>query len=197
MTGEILVGLPTLIWFATMVYAGQAWLRAQDAEQRAIVFKRLFSVWFLYCIPIHGHGLIPMIRAEQMSNMAAYPDMYFGAYPDYCRADPRYCAQNALVMTLQGGTALFTGPLCAISAWGMLKDRPWRYLVGSMTAAIQGFGTLLFFLELSHGPTAIPSDNAFDFYFAFLFMNSMWLVFPILFISAALRQLSAHRPVAS
>lgn len=188
MGGKLLVGLPTLIWFGTLLWALAAGLRAKDSAVCDRVFHRLFVVWFLYCVPIHLHGLIPMIRAEQMMDMAAYPDMYFGAYPDYCRADPRYCAKNPLVMTLQGGTALFTTPLAALTAFALITRRAWRNLVGSMTAAIQAFGTLLFFLELTHSETRIPTDNAFDFYFAFLFMNSMWLAIPGLFIARALRR---------
>jgi len=192
MGGKLLVGVPTLVWFVTMVWALVAYTRATNTADRDRIFHRLFAIWFLYCVPIHLHGLIPMIRAEEMASMAAYPDVYFGAYPDYCRADPRYCAQNPLVMTLQGGTALFTTPLVGISAYGVLKRRPWRFLVGAMTSSIQAFGTLLFFLELTHGDVAIPTSNPFDFYFAFLFMNCMWLIFPGLFIARALRHGAAR-----
>lgn len=179
---NLLVALPTALWFALVVFSGVAWVRAPDDAARERVASRLFLGWFLYCVPIHLHGLLPMVRAEEMADMAAHPDVYFGSYPTYCRADPRYCSKNLFVMILQGTTAIVTTPLCAVAAWAHATRRRWRHAFGLIPCAVQAWGTVAFFLEPLYGPTRIPRENLFDFGFAFLFMNSMWLVVPALYM---------------
>lgn len=187
---HLLVGLPTALWFVAIAWSFVAWRRAPDAAARDEVFRRLTIAWFLYCVPIHLHGLIPMIRAEEMADMAAHPDTYFGSYPTYCRADPRYCSRNLFVMILQGTTALVTTPLCAAAAWAHLRRHRVRHALGLLPCAVQAWGTLAFFLEPLYGPTRIPRESAFDFYFAFLFMNAMWLLFPGLYMARTLARVA-------
>jgi len=153
-------------------------------------FNRYFSLsWFLYCVPIHIHGFIPFFWAKEMTEMDKHPDIYFGAYPSYCLADPRYCSNDIFIQMIQMGTALVITPQCILAFLGILNQWPWRNAIILVVSALQMFGTVLFFIEPFHlDKNPIPTVG-FKFYFEFLFMNNLWIWIPFWLIRNSLSEI--------
>lgn len=187
--GDLLTKLPTLILLAVLAWNATMWMRGKGSPER---MDQVLLVWFLACIPIHGHGVMPLLLADKMVDMAAYPETFFGVYPEYCQVDTRYCNQNFFIMILQGFAGFALGPLCAIAAYGLWKGRHWSVTVAISICAIQMYTTAAFFAEpFLHDTFPISRENPGLFWFGYLFMNGLWIVFPALGLYHYTRKLSA------
>lgn len=174
----LLTFIPTAILLSVLLWNAVQWARGQGSQAR---MDRVMLVWFIVCIPIHGHGVMPLLLAEEMTNMAAHPEQFFGGYPDYCQTDTRYCSMNFFIMIAQGFAGFVLGPLCAITAYGLWKKYSWSTLSAISICAIQMYTTATFFAEpYLHAQYPIDNSNPALFWFGYYFMNGLWIVFPAL-----------------
>ena len=167
--------------------------RSGNGEPLTAPLGKIFLAWFVYCVPIHIHGAMPLLLAEEMTDMAAHPEVYFGSYPVYCQVDTRYCNMNFFIMIAQGFAAFVLTPLCATAAWGLWRRRSWSLLATAAVCAIQFYTTAMFFAEpLLHETNPISRDNLGLYLFGYWYMNGLWIVVPAIglyYVARRLREL--------
>lgn len=143
----------------------------------------------------------------QLGRTGVVPDgVWLGAYPSYCKVDPRFCDNNEVIRILQGITAIVVTPLVLIALVGVIRKTSWRYIALIVPSALQMYGTLMFFAQLFVAAELpiIVDWSSFDFVFTFLFMNLMWAWVPALILASATRcavvsqasKRGRHKPLA-
>lgn len=109
-----LAGATTAVWFLYLLWElGRATMSSAGWKATA---RRLTVAWFVYCIPIHLHGVLPMIRSQELLVLGTTGEnptgTWLGAYPSYCKADARFCGNDIFVQMVSCDDAPLTCP-CA------------------------------------------------------------------------------------
>ena len=83
-------------------------------------------------------------------------------------------------------TAFIDGPLCLLTAYAMFTDSAIRYPVQLIVSVMQLYGDVLYYWTAILDGTdkyCVPTDLHYWVYF--IFMNSLWIVIPLICISNA------------
>jgi cholestenol delta-isomerase len=106
----------------------------------------------------------------------------------YGAADFRYGRPlEAGTASMEMITALLVGPLCLMTAYGIVRDRPWRHIVQIVTCTCQMYGLTWFIFQPAFGSGlhSVASDDPFLFWVVFVGLNAPWgIIPPILFIQS-------------
>jgi len=164
-------------------------VKARDLQLQEAITGKLVLVWLVYCVPIHLLGIMPLMLADKMVDMAAYPDQWFGAYPIYCQVDTRYCDMNFFIMIMQGFAGFVLAPLCAIAAYGLWKRRAWSTLLIIGICLTQAYTTTTFFAEpYLHEVNPIVSEKTGLYLFGYWYMNGLWIIVPLIILWQYIKQ---------
>jgi hypothetical protein len=70
---------------------------------------------------------------------------------EYSKADSRYATRDDFVISMEAVTAFVEGPACFAIVWGMLQQKPWRFVAIMLTSLGQLYGDVLYFGTCMHG----------------------------------------------
>jgi cholestenol delta-isomerase len=143
--------------------------------------------WLLFCFIIHS-----WIEYNFVFNRTNSKSGFQNGMNLYGAADFRYGFGENLNLeagtaAMEAITALITGPLCLLLAWGIVGNKPWRWAVQIITCSCQMYGLAWFMAHPFFSIDKVSSDDPFLYWVVFWGFNAPWgIVPPIMLLSAVL-----------
>ena len=112
--------------------------------------------------------------------------IFFG--PDIFILDVNYSRSDTFMISMESITAVIDGPLCMFTAAAFVSDRlrPYRFVLQLIVSVCQLYGDSLFYLtEIVDGFKHTELWHPVNFWFYFFFLNIIWIIVPIIYISDA------------
>lgn len=109
-------------------------------------------------------------------------DIFGRLWSIYGDGDEAYFGQGNIhvPLALESLHVFLTVPLCAVLAWAIVKDRPWRHPLQLAISAYLAYSVLFYFLHAAvSGFADMPVKNLWGF-FIFVVPNLPWLIGPAL-----------------
>ncbi|XP_036387957.1 3-beta-hydroxysteroid-Delta(8),Delta(7)-isomerase [Megalops cyprinoides] len=165
-------------------------LTGKDMEGgRLTTMRRLILCWFAVCGFIHGviEGWFslyyPLIPSDQ--------SFLSQLWKEYSKGDSRYVIADNFTVCMETVTAWMWGPLSVWTILAFLYNHPHRFVLQLIVSLGQLYGAVLYFYT-EHRDGYIHSElgHPIYFWFYFIFMNTLWIVIPLLLIVDAWMQLS-------
>eukprot|EP01103_Thecamoeba_quadrilineata_P008277 TRINITY_DN18045_c0_g1_i1.p1 TRINITY_DN18045_c0_g1~~TRINITY_DN18045_c0_g1_i1.p1 ORF type:complete len:224 (-),score=28.94 TRINITY_DN18045_c0_g1_i1:41-712(-) len=150
--------------------------------------KRLFFCWFVFCGFCHTFFEGYFVFFSQ--SLGSRTDIVADMWKEYSSADSRYVTKDPTIISVEGITAVFVGPLCFYTAYAIYTKRPIRHVLEILVAVPQVYGVIVYFVTsgLDGFPHTAPDPLNFWFYFAF--MNGIWAVVPLLSIRRSIKSIN-------
>jgi hypothetical protein len=128
--------------------------------------------WLLMCFIIHS-----WIEYNFVFNRANNKSGFQNGMNLYGAADYRYGFGENLELepgtaAMEAITALITGPLCLLLAWGIVGNKPWRWAVQLITCSCQMYGLAWFMAHPFFSADKISSDDPFLYWVIFVGFNA-------------------------
>lgn len=173
---EILViffGLVGMLLSATWLYAS----RMQQLKGRTITKAKI--CWLVACAAIHiileGYfGVFYNTLVQEQTYLAQ-------TWKEYGKGDSRYVIGDSFTVCVESITALFVGPMAALTAYAFIQNTPNRHVCQLLTSLCQLYGTILYFTtEIKDGFIHTKLFDPLYFWFYFVFMNILWIIIPSL-----------------
>ncbi|CAF1043638.1 unnamed protein product [Didymodactylos carnosus] len=161
----------------------------QLTKKRDTPFSSLIQIfWFTF------NGILHLIFqgyfALQHRTLVSETNIFAQSLKQYAVADSRYVTNDLTVICIEILHAFLLGPLCILTAIFVYRHSPSRYVLILIISTSHLFGCIMFFLhEYLESFSHVPHDNQIYFYGYFIGINSIWFVFPILFIINSWRKL--------
>uniref|UniRef100_A0A3Q0R0M7 EBP cholestenol delta-isomerase n=1 Tax=Amphilophus citrinellus TaxID=61819 RepID=A0A3Q0R0M7_AMPCI len=154
------------------------WLVTGQATSRLRTWRRLAVCWFAVCGFIHS-----VIEG------------WFSLYYDIIPGDQSFLSQllaDNFTVCMETVTACLWGPFSFWAVYAFLCNKPYRFLLQLIISLGQMYGAVLyFFTEHRDGYAHSELGHPIYFWFYFVFMNTLWIVIPLVLIVDSWRQLSA------
>ncbi|XP_076448551.1 3-beta-hydroxysteroid-Delta(8),Delta(7)-isomerase-like [Babylonia areolata] len=171
------------------------WLVTGRAARKPLsLTRRLVVCWFVACGFIHTvlEGYFGYFHAT----LAGQMDFLAQLWKEYGKGDSRYISSDTFTVCMERITAIIDGPLAFLSAWAFLANSKHRYVLQLLLSLCQLYGDSLYFLTaifegFIHGEYLHP----LYFWFYFVFLNSLWIIIPLLLIIDSYRHLSRCQAV--
>lgn len=179
-----------------LLIIGAPWLHAGDRHDGSKQARMLdmLVLWTICstCAQL-GWELPFALMSQQLVGVTEH-DTWAWLFWAYGIADSRYIIADPFVVVMEGFTSAVGGPL---EVWTLLlvhrRELKKAALVGLCIAATQWYGTVLYFgIEVFEGLVHINTGNFFDFWLKFLVLNGLWMVMPLLQISASIGVLTGR-----
>ncbi|XP_034028366.1 3-beta-hydroxysteroid-Delta(8),Delta(7)-isomerase-like [Thalassophryne amazonica] len=185
---EILVFLfSASVTLVIVTYLITGW---KEPTRRLGSWRRLAVCWFAVCGFIH-------------SVIEGWFSLYYDIIPrdqsflsqlwkEYSKGDSRYVIADNFTVCVETVTSWIWGPFCFWAVFAFLTNKPYRFVLQLIISLGQLYGAVLyFFTEHRDGYIHSEFGHPVYFWFYFVFMNTLWIVTPLLLIVDAWRQLSA------
>ena len=91
------------------------------------------------------HVLQHCMPGMSLSAKVAVENCNFNVGKEYSLADSRYATRDAFTICMEAVTAFIEGPLCFVILYGMLKQKPWRFILQFAVSLGQLYGDVLYF----------------------------------------------------
>ncbi|KAI1890228.1 hypothetical protein AGOR_G00151520 [Albula goreensis] len=169
----------------TWVLTGQ-----EGAGGRLSAARRLAVCWFAVCGFIHGviEGWFCLYYPSIPSDQGFLSQLW----KEYSKGDSRYVIADNFTVCMETITALMWGPLSVWTVLAFLYNWPNRFVLQLIVSLGQLYGAVLyFFTEHRDGYMHSELGHPLYFWFYFVFMNTLWIVIPLLLIWDSWLQLSA------
>ena len=102
---------------------------------------------------------------------------------EYSKADSRYASYDPFVTSMETITAFIDGPLCFMTAYAIVWDLPFRYPIQLIVSVMQLYGDVLYYwTAVLEGTDKYCIPTHLHYWFYFIFMNSLWIVIPLISI---------------
>ncbi|KAJ2900242.1 emopamil binding protein [Zalerion maritima] len=177
-TGELL----TVMWF---VLSGSIHLGMEGMSHiRSLPFPPPI-------LTLHNHIGYVVYHSAAIGSMQTVLGQ---AWKEYSHSDSRYLTQDPFVITMEGITAVFWGPLCLVIAYCILADHPMRHPLQTIVSLGQIYGDVLYYLTcwFDHSVREIVYCRPENFYFwgYFILLNAFWIVIPFHLMTTSMRETS-------
>ena len=94
-------------------------------------------------------------------------------------------------------TAFIDGPLAALAVYAFVCNQHYRYVVQLLLSVCQLYGDVLYFsTEIMEGFIHGPMYHPLYFWFYFIFMNTIWIIVPLICIWESCRELNKSQSVS-
>ncbi|KAG5836017.1 3-beta-hydroxysteroid-Delta(8),Delta(7)-isomerase [Anguilla rostrata] len=160
------------------------------AGGRLTAARRLVLCWFTVCGFIHGviEGWFSLYYPIIPSDQSFLSQLW----KEYSKGDSRYVIADNFTVCMETVTAMLWGPLSVWTVLAFLYNRPNRFVLQLIVSLGQLYGAVLYFYtEHRDGYAHSQLGHPLYFWFYFVFMNTLWIVIPLLLIWDSWCQLSA------
>ncbi|XP_068180950.1 3-beta-hydroxysteroid-Delta(8),Delta(7)-isomerase [Antennarius striatus] len=162
----------------------------RGAPGRLGTWRRLAVCWFAVC------GFIHCVIEGWFS---LYYDIIPGdqsflsqLWKEYSKGDSRYVIADNFTVCMESVTAWLWGPCSFWVVFAFLTNKSYRFVLQLIISLGQMYGAVLyFFTEHRDGYAHSEFGHPVYFWFYFIFMNTLWIVIPLMLIVDSWRQLSA------
>ncbi len=100
------------------------------------------------------------------------------AWKEYTKADSRYASRDSFVISMEAVTAFLVGPLCFVATHGILKNRPWRWVLSLVVSVCQVYGDVLYYGTCFLEGFVHSRPEPLYFWVYFVLLNALWVVIP-------------------
>ena len=104
---------------------------------------------------------------------------------EYAKSDSRYLTHDSFVVPMETFTAFVEGPLALVTAYGILYDRPYRWVLQILVSFGELYGDILYYASAWWHDFPHSRPEPLYFWFYFFFMNFLWIVLPFILIVQA------------
>ena len=134
------------------------------------------ALWFFTCGLIHTfvEGYFVFYHASITSKDAFMANVW----KEYAKSDSRYLISDPTVLMIEGITAVFWGPLSFYVAYLCFKNDQSRHLWQVLISLGQFYGDILYYTTTLITGSTHCNPDPYYFWFYFVFMNSLWILFP-------------------
>ena len=141
------------------------------------------AIWFFSCGLIHS--FVEGYFVTFHSTISFLDSPLANLWKEYAKSDSRYMISDPTVLIIEGITAYLWGPLSFYTAYLCFTNNPVRHIFQILISLGQLYGDVLYYSTtlLEGSPHCDP--RPFYFWFYFVFMNSLWILFPILIIGSS------------
>lgn len=106
-------------------------------------------------------------------------------------------SSDTFVVCMESITAAIDGPLAFIAFVAFMRGSNYRYAWQLLLSLFQLYGDVLYFMtEFKEGFIHSPTDIPLYFYFYFIFLNSLWIIIPLLLIVDACHHIASCQQVS-
>lgn len=152
--------------------------------------RRLALCWFAVCGFIHS--VIEGWFALYYHIIPGDQSFLSQLWKEYSKGDSRYVMADNFTVCMETVTALLWGPFSFWVVFAFLTNKSYRFVLQLIISLGQLYGDVLYFYtEHKDGYSHSEFGHPIYFWFYFVFMNSLWIVIPLLLIVDAWRALSA------
>ncbi|KAM9344424.1 3-beta-hydroxysteroid-Delta(8),Delta(7)-isomerase [Pholidichthys leucotaenia] len=160
------------------------------ASGRLGTWRRLALCWFAVCGFIHC--VIEGWFALYYDVLPGDQSFLSQLWKEYSKGDSRYVIADTFTVCMETVTTCLWGPFSFWAVYLFLTNKPYRFVVQLIISVGQMYGAVLyFFTEHRDGYIHSELGHPIYFWFYFVFMNTMWIVIPMVLIVDAWKQLSA------
>ncbi|GAB2294862.1 hypothetical protein Dimus_029055 [Dionaea muscipula] len=115
-------------------------------------------------------------------------------WKEYSKADSRYAARDAGVVTVEGLTAVLEGPACILAMYAIGSKKPYSHVLQLTISLGQIYGTAVYYI------TAILEGDkfcstSFYYYTYYIGLNIWWILIPALIIIRSWKNICATSEV--
>ncbi|BBN02179.1 cholestenol Delta-isomerase [Marchantia polymorpha subsp. ruderalis] len=119
------------------------------------------------------------------------PSNYFAeVWKEYGKGDSRYPARDSTIVLIEGITAVIEGPASLLAVYAILTSKPYAHTLQIATSLGQLYGDTLYFATVYFADTEFSAPGPIYFWGYFIFMNSIWIIVPILIAGRSWRYIS-------
>ncbi|KAL5020981.1 hypothetical protein ScPMuIL_000136 [Solemya velum] len=179
---------------ATLVLAG-ATFYTSGGKKHLPFLDRLAVTWMAVCAAIHI--VIEGYYSWYHASLAGHTTFLGELWKEYSLGDSRYLSSDTCVLTVESVTAVIDGPLCILTVLAFFTQNRYRYLLQMLVSSFQLYGDVIYYIteileNFAHGKKGHP----LYFWFYFVFLNSWWLIVPVLLILRSFFKLSSTQALA-
>lgn len=153
---------------------------AKSTQPRLTRGELATIMWFVLSGAIHI--FFEGYYARNYATLGSKQTLVGQMWKEYAFSDSRYLTNNAVVLCVEGVTALFWGPGCLLVAALVVYRHPLRYPTQALVSFGQLYGDVLYFATVAFDHLVLgitySRPEAFYFWFYFVFMNAIWIVIP-------------------
>ncbi|XP_039631482.1 3-beta-hydroxysteroid-Delta(8),Delta(7)-isomerase [Polypterus senegalus] len=157
--------------------------------QKFSTARKLVLCWFTVCGFIHGviEGWFSLFYQIIPTDQSILSQLW----KEYSKGDSRYVIADNFTVCMETITALAWGPLSIWTVFAFLGNKPYRFILQLIVSLGQLYGDVLYFYtEYRDGFSHSDVGHPIYFWFYFIFMNSLWIIIPLLLIFDAWNQLN-------
>ncbi|XP_063423762.1 3-beta-hydroxysteroid-Delta(8),Delta(7)-isomerase-like [Mytilus trossulus] len=175
----IFFSLVLIVFIITWIYS---------TKKKFSVGYRLLLCWFTICGFIHT--ILEGYFAFNNSTLAG-GSSYLAEMCKVCgKGDSRYITSDTFTVCMEGITAVIDGPLCFLTVAAYLTNSPYRYVLQLIVSLCQLYGDTLYLLtEVKDNFIHSELYHPLHFWFYFLFLNSFWIIVPLIMICHAVSKI--------
>ncbi|XP_037101629.1 3-beta-hydroxysteroid-Delta(8),Delta(7)-isomerase [Syngnathus acus] len=152
--------------------------------------RRLAVCWFAVCGFIHSviEGWFCLYYDVIPGDQSFLSQLW----KEYSKGDSRYVIGDNFTVCMETVTACFWGPFSFWAVFAFITNKPYRFVLQLILSLGQLYGDVLYMFT-EHRENYVHSElgHPIYFWFYFVFMNSLWIIVPLVLIVDAWRQLSA------
>ena len=151
--------------------------------------------WYTLCFIVHS-----WIEYNFVYNRSTDRSGFKNGLNLYGAADFRYgIGQN---LELEPGTAamemitaLVSGPLCLLTAWAIVGNKPWRWTLQIMSSMCHLYGLVWFMAHPFFAGSDISSSDPFLYWVIFVGFNAPWGIIPPILLLQAVFHLNRNMAI--
>ncbi|KAH9493004.1 hypothetical protein Btru_022896 [Bulinus truncatus] len=172
-----------------------SWIITGKRREQFCIKRRVALCWFMLCAFIHI--VLEGYFAYYHASLAGHTSVLGEMWKEYSKCDSRYISSDTFTVCMETITAVVDGPLAFITFLAFMMGSNYRYGLQMLLSLFQLYGDVLYFSTawkegFIHGYTDVP----LYFYFYFIFLNSIWIVVPLLLIVDSLRHIASCQKVS-
>ncbi|KAK6174416.1 hypothetical protein SNE40_017697 [Patella caerulea] len=159
------------------------------------LLERVRLCWFVMCGVIHTflEGYLCVFHATIAGEMTFLAQIW----KEYSKSDSRYLTSDTFVICMESITAAVVGPLAFLALAAFLWNSSYRYIIQLALSICQLYGVVLYFMtEIKEDFLHSDHSNPMYFWLYFAFMNTLYIVVPLMLIVQATMKLAQSQSAA-
>lgn len=160
----------------SVAVVGVGWIISGRFKYLSTV-ERTLACWWLYT------GLVHMVLEGYFvftPDFFRKTNFFAEAWKEYGKGDSRYPARDTTTVLLEGITAVIEGPAALLAVFGILYRKSYEHVLPLAISLGQLYGDIMYTLTAYFEKEAISAPGPVYFWGYLVFMNSIWVVVPIL-----------------
>jgi cholestenol delta-isomerase len=138
------------------------------------------ALWFFTCGIIHS--FVEGYFVYYNKSIASKDSFMANVWKEYAKSDSRYMTSDATVVMIEAITAYLWGPLCFYTAYLCYKNNQMRHFLQVLIVFGQLYGDIVYYGSTLLTGSIHCHPDPYYFWFYFVFMNSLWIIFPVLIL---------------